>query len=67
MLKANGYKIEYKNKPKDSYIHFERKLQGKRFDVIAAALQKWVENFISQWIINTIKIKKINKIVISCE
>ena len=64
-LKLNGYKIEYKNKPKDSYIHFERKLQGKRFDVIAAALQKWVENFISQWIINTIKIKKINKIVIS--
>ena len=64
-LKFNGYKIEYKKKPKDSYIHFERKLQGKRFDVIAAALQKWVENFTSQWIINTIKIKKINKIVIS--
>ena len=28
-LKLNGYKIEYKNKPKDSYIHFERNFREK--------------------------------------
>ena len=64
-LKLNGFKFEFNKKPKDCFIHFQKRLQGKRFDIIASALQKWVENIISKWIINTIKIKKINKIAIS--
>ena len=64
-LKISGYKFEYKNKPKDAYFHFEKKLRGKRFDVIAASLQKWVEDIVAKWIVNTIRIKKINKIVIT--
>ena len=64
-LKLDGFKFKFKKKPKDSYFHFERKLKGKRFDIIAAALQQWVEDMIIKWVKNTIKLKKINKIVFS--
>ena len=64
-LKLDGYKINFKNKPKDSFFHFEKKLRGKRFDIIAASLQQWVEDFLVRWVTNTIKIKKINHIVFS--
>ena len=59
-LKLEGYKFKFYKKPKDSYFHFKEKLKGKRFDVIAASLQKWTEQKIIQWVKNTIKIKKIN-------
>lgn len=62
-LKLDGYKILFNKKPKDSFFHFEKKLRGKRFDVIAASLQQWVEDFLVRWVKNTIKIKKINNIV----
>ena len=64
-LKLDGYKFKFYKKPKDSFFHFQEKLKGKRFDVIAASLQRWVETMIVQWVKNTIKIKKINNIVIS--
>ena len=64
-LKFDGYKINFNKKPKDSFFHFEKKLRGKRFDVVAASLQQWVEDFLIEWVKNTIKIKKIKNIVFS--
>tara|TARA_B100000795_G_scaffold270028_1_gene262012 strand:- start:10156 stop:11907 length:1752 start_codon:yes stop_codon:yes gene_type:complete len=64
-IKLDGHKFKFKKKPTDAYFYFEKKLKGKRFDVIAAALQEWVEKIIQKWILNTIKEKKINNIVIS--
>jgi carbamoyltransferase len=64
-IKIVGHKFKFKVKPTDSYFYFEKRLKGKRFDIIAAALQEWVENIIQNWVLNTIKEKKINNIVIS--
>ena len=62
-LSLDGYKVKFNKKPKDAFFHFEKKLKGKRFDTIAYCLQKWVEDMLVEWISNTVKMKKINKIV----
>lgn len=46
----NGQVVS-KAKPKDLYFHFQEKLQGVRFDVIAAGLQRYTE----EMIINLVK------------
>ena len=61
-LKFDGYEVKFDKKPKDAFFHFEKKLRGKRFDVIAHCLQKWVEDMLIEWVTRTIKIKKINRI-----
>jgi len=65
ILNLEGYKFTFKNKPQDSYFHFKRKLEGQRFDVVAAGLQKWTEDIIFNWVSNAIKETKIKDVVIS--
>ena len=62
---AKKYGIFSKNKPKDFYFTFKEKLKHCRFDGIAGALQKAVEEILIKWIKNCIKLTKINSIVIS--
>ncbi len=65
ILKLNGHKFLINKKPKDSYFHFKKKLEGFRFDTIASSLQIWVENIINRWVINAIKKTGINNICFS--
>ncbi len=47
-------------KPKDLFFDIKRLLDGKRFDAIAGALQKYSELLIEKWVKNLIKDKKKN-------
>jgi len=65
ILALDGIEFRWKRKPKDSYFHFQRELEGLRFDNIAAGLQWWLEDILCQWITNIIRETKIDTIVIS--
>ena len=65
LFKTKNLGIFLKRKPKDFYFSFKEKLQHCRFDGIAGALQKTVEETLVQWIKNCIKKTKINSIVIA--
>ena len=65
ILKLDGYKFIVNKKPKDSYFHFKNKLEGFRFDTIASSLQLWVESIVKNWVLNAIKINKINNVCFS--
>ncbi|MGY5142914.1 MAG: carbamoyltransferase C-terminal domain-containing protein [Candidatus Nitrosopumilus sp. bin_32a] len=54
-LYVDGLEFKYNEKPTDNYYWFKEKLEGYRFDGIAGALQKYVEEMMVQWIKNAIK------------
>jgi carbamoyltransferase len=64
-LHIDGLDFKYKNKPKDIYFSFKDLLEGYRFDSIAAGLQLYTEQIVSEWIRNTIKKYKISRVVFS--
>ena len=49
-LTKNGMCITYKEKPNDLYFSMKEKLKGHRFDGIAGALQKVLEEILLKWI-----------------
>jgi carbamoyltransferase len=63
ILKINDLEFEWINKPRDLYFHFRDGLEGHRFDGIAGALQKKLEESISEWLDNAIKKTGIKKVV----
>lgn len=65
LFKVKGYGIFLKEKPKDFFFHFKKKLADCRFDGIAGALQKTVEETLVEWIKNCIKKSKINSVILS--
>ncbi|KPK42833.1 MAG: hypothetical protein AMJ78_01055 [Omnitrophica WOR_2 bacterium SM23_29] len=65
LLELKGIEFVWKNRPKDSYFYFQEKLQGHRFDYIAAGLQMWIEHLLCQWVTNIIRETKIKTIVFS--
>lgn len=65
LLSLEGIEFKWKNKPKDSYFHFQKKLEGVRFDNVAAGLQWWIEDLLCEWISNIIHETGIDTIVIS--
>jgi carbamoyltransferase len=54
-----------KIKIKNHYQFFKKNLEGYRFDIIAGALQKFIENLTCQWIKRWLKKTKRKKIVFS--
>ena len=54
-LVVDGLDFKWKEKPTDMYYYFRDALEGLRFDGIAAGLQMWVEDLISEWIGNLMK------------
>jgi len=61
----DGLEFKYNVKPKDLYFHYKERLEGCRFDNIAAGLQTYVEELLCQWVKNAIKQTSIHRIVFS--
>lgn len=57
-LIVDGIDFKWKNKPSDMYFYFKDKFEGTRFDAIAAGLQLWVEELLSEWITNVMAFTK---------
>ena len=64
-LVVDGLEFKWVNKPSDSYYWFKDRLEGVRFDNIAAALQIWTEELLIEWVSNAIKYFDINTISVS--
>lgn len=64
-LKVNGLDFKWNKKPSDMYFYFKEKLEGIRFDGIAAGLQKWLEDMVVEWITNILKHLKVDSLVYS--
>jgi carbamoyltransferase len=62
LLKIDGLKIVYDEKPKDLYFHFRDALEGHRFDGIAGAVQKFVELTLCRWITACVKATGLSRI-----
>jgi len=64
LMKVDGLEFTWNKKPKDLYFHFREALEGCRFDGIAGALQKVLEELFAEWVGNAIKKTGINTVVI---
>lgn len=64
-LYVDGIEFKWKEKPKDSYFWFKEKLEGVRFDNVAFALQKWVEEVLTDWVKNAVNKFGISNIILS--
>lgn len=64
-LQVKGLDFEYRIKPTDLYFYFREKLEGCRFDGIAAGLQLYFEEVLVEWVRNAIKKYNIRRIVFS--
>ncbi len=49
ILKVDGLNLVYDRKPRDLYFHFRDALEGHRFDAIAGAVQRFVEENLQAW------------------
>lgn len=65
ILKVEGLRIVYDEKPKDLYFHFQEALEGHRFDGIAGGLQKFVEVILCQWVRNCVTATGLRRICFS--
>jgi len=65
LIEVDGIDFVYKNKPRDSYFHFKDRLEGYRFDNIAAGMQMWVEDILTRWVENIVKETGIRTLVCS--
>lgn len=65
ILKVDGLKIVYDQKPTDLYFWFREKLEGHRFDGIAGALQKYLEDTLATWVQACSKETKLSRICFS--
>ncbi len=54
ILKVDGLNIVFNQRPKDLYFHFRDALEGHRFDGIAGAIQKYVEEILCRWVKNCV-------------
>jgi len=62
---VDGLDFKYREKPRDHYFHFKERLEGQRFDGIAAGLQKYIEEIMCQWVENAVKHTGISNVVFS--
>jgi carbamoyltransferase len=65
ILKIEDLKILYDQRPTDLYFWFRDKLEGHRFDGIAGAVQKFVEDVLSAWFKVCCEKTGINRVVFS--
>jgi len=54
-LAVDGIDFKWLNKPQDTYFYFRDKFEGMRFDGIAAGVQLWLEDLMTEWITNIMK------------
>ena len=55
----DGFKIKRNKNLKDIFLQREKSLNAERFDGIAWGLQKFTEQFLTKWINNIIKKRKL--------
>jgi carbamoyltransferase len=65
VLDLDGIDFVWKNRPTDAYFYFKERLEGIRFDNIAAGLQLWTEDILCRWVENIVKETGRDTIVIS--
>ncbi len=64
-LQVDGLVFKYKIQPKDLFFYYKEKLETVRFDGIAYAVQKHVEDLLEEWFRNGIKKTGIKNVVFS--
>ena len=64
-LVVNGLDFKWDQKPNDLYFHFQKELEGIRFDGIAGGLQLWLEELLTKWVSNIIQKLKVDSAVFS--
>lgn len=64
-LVVDGLDFRWKKKPSDLYFYFRDKLEGMRFDGIAAGVQQWVEDLLVEWGSNVMRHLKTDQLVYS--
>jgi carbamoyltransferase len=52
---VDGLGFKHFNIPSDMYVYFRERLEGYRFDAIAGALQRYVEEILVAWVQNCLK------------
>ncbi len=57
-LVVDGLDFRWNIKPSDMYFYFQEKFEGIRFDGIAAGLQLWLEEMLTEWIENIMTVTK---------
>ncbi|RMH56617.1 MAG: carbamoyltransferase [Candidatus Hydrogenedentota bacterium] len=65
VLKVDGLKIVFDQEPPDLYFHFRKALEGHRFDGIAGAAQKMVEELLCAWVRNCIAETGLHRVIFS--
>ncbi len=65
LLRVNKLNVNYKKKPKDIFYHLQKNFMKSRFDGIAGALQKFLENKLFDWFLSCSKILKLKYIYFS--
>lgn len=64
-LDVNGVDFFYHERPIDNYFWYKERLEGIRFDGVAAGLQKYFEEIMSKWIRNGVRATKIGRVAFS--
>lgn len=64
-LVVDGDDFKWRNKPQDMYFWFRERLEGSRFDGIAAGLQKFIEDRMVEWVKNILRKHKASNLVFS--
>lgn len=53
---VDGLGFSYRVVPPDLYVHFQKRLEGYRFDAIAGALQRYAEEILTEWTQNCLAV-----------
>lgn len=48
-MRVEGLGFDYDVVPPDLYVHFQKRLEGYRFDAVAGGLQKYAEDILTGW------------------
>jgi len=65
MYKVEGLDIKPLMKIKNHYQYLKNELEGYRFDAIAGAAQRYVENMLKEWVRNWVKETGINNVILT--
>jgi carbamoyltransferase len=61
----DGLDFKFHNEPPDNYFYFKDALEGCRFDGIAAGLQRYAEDLVTDWVRNAVKKFGISRVMFS--
>lgn len=65
ILTVDGLRIVWDERPADLYFHFRDALEGHRFDGIAGAVQRFVEELLCRWVAASVGQTGLGRIVFS--